>query len=847
MMLPTRRKCALRLRFFALVIGAVTCAYAAGQTIGSKTPVTEQALLYKFPIHGTVFEDVNGNGDFDSGEPALANIPVSEGRTILFTGKDGHFKFDNKEQSAKYVFICIPEGFEKRPDFYRILAGVKNEQDFEFPLMRVTKKEEERNFTFAQITDTHVSGPATLMPLQNALQEIADTEPRPSFIINTGDLVNLGDDETQMTTYQKAFQLSPIPVFNVSGNHDRCKGADRSLAYNNFLGPDWYSFNHGAFHFLIINNTITSPIEESWLKEDVEKLVGGRKILVFQHYPPYENTVQILMDWRVFAVFTGHWHSSKLSVYRGMRCFNSPPLLFGGIDLSPSGFRLVRVTGERLSSEFRPDGVKDFIHVASPANQGTISSHLPFRVCVDAYDSSHPFNTFTATMESNGMKKELPLKKVSPLSWMSDPIDMKPGQYSIMLKPSRQVQNTPATIRFRVVSNAKAETMPQALKSDWTSFMGGPSHNGVTSDTLTPPLVLNWIAPSGGTIDLASPIVAEGKVFISIKDRNSSGPNGVLAIEAATGARVWFAETATAVNHSPAFYRGRVIAQEMGGRIHAFDAKDGHELWYYDCKDADFRWLYGAPAIANGRVYAGSSKWFAALDAETGREIWHNSDGADWISSYCSPSVSSDKVLNGGNWLTINKKRHGIYGMDIANGKILWGCDCEGVHGGATIERDNFYFNDIEGNFCIGSLAKGEILWKYAMIPEKGRYNNNWSPVTPAIKGDVVITGSSDGTVYAIDIKNKEKLWEFKTGSSMFRCAAYITNYVSLLSSPTISGNLVYIGSGDGRIYALDIKSGEKKWEYDLGVPVLSTPAISGNMLFVGAYDGNVYGFIKGD
>jgi len=833
--------------FFVLVIGVATCAYAAGQTIRSKTPVTEQALLYKFPIHGTVFEDVNGNGKFDSGEPVLANIPVSEGRTIFLTGKDGRFKFDNKEQSAKYVFICLPEGFEKRLDFYRILIGVKNEQDFEFPLKRVAQKEDESEFTFAQVTDIHVSGPATFTPLQNALQEIADSEPRPSFIIATGDNVGLGDDENQMATYQKAVQASPIPIFNVSGNHDRSKGADRSLAYNKFLGPDYYSFNHGAFHFLIINNAITSPLEESWLREDIEKLVGGRKILAFQHYPPYEDAIQRLMDWGVFAVFSGHWHSSKLSVYRGMRCYNLPPLLMGGIDLSPSGFRLVRVTGEGLTTEFRPNGVRDFIHVSSPANQGTILSHLPFRICVAAYDSRHPFNAFTAIVESEGLKKEFPLKKESPLSWISDPINMKPGQYSIAIKPSRQVQNPPAPVQFRVVSNAKVETIPPTLKTEWTSFMGGASHHGVTSDTLTPPLLLDWIAPSGGTIDLASPIVAGGKVFIGIKDRNGSGPNGVLAIEAATGSRVWFAETATAVNHSPAFYRGRVIAQEMGGRVHAFDAKDGHELWLYDCKNADFRWLYGAPAIANGRVYAGSSRWFAALDAETGRELWHNSDGYDWISSYCSPSVASDKILNGGNWLTINRKKHGVYGMDIATGKTLWGCDCAGVHGGASIEQDKFYFNDIEGNFCMAGLSTGEILWKHPMIPQKGKWINNWSPVTPAIKGDIAITGSSDGTVYAIDIKNKKKLWEFKTGSSLFRCASYNTDYLSLLSSPIISGNLVYMGSGDGRIYALDIKSGEKKWEYELGVPVLSTPAISGNRLFVGAYDGNVYGFIKNE
>ena len=124
---------------------------------------------------------------------------------------------------------------------------------------------------------------------------------------------------------------------------------------------------------------------------------------------------------------------------------------------------------------------------------------------------------------------------------------------------------------------------------------------------------------------------------------------------------------------------------------------------------------------------------------------------------------------------------------------------------------------------------------------------NNWSSVTPAVKGNIVITGSSDGTVYAIDIEKREKIWEFKTGKSIFRCSAYNRDDRALLSSPTISGELVFIGSGDGNIYALDIKTGEKKWEYTIGVPVLSTPTILGRWLFVGAYDGNVYAFCRRD
>lgn len=681
--------------------------------------------LYKFPIKGFVYEDVNGDNQRNADEPFLMDIPVSDGRTIQFTSKNGLFHFDNKEQNAKYVFICIPNGFQKRADFYRSLLNLNKEEEFAFGLRKLPPLNESE-FAFAQITDIHINNNESFLALQKVLAEIAGHSSKPDFIIATGDQVSSGDEESQLSLYQKAAQKSPIPVFNVMGNHDRCKGVDKNIAFNYFLGPEYYSFNHGDFHFLILNSVTTSTLELAWIKEDLGKLATGKQILVFQHYPPYDTTIGKFVDWGVNAIFTGHWHSSKLSVYRGIRCINTPCLLFGGIDLSPSGFRIIKARQSKFSTEYVP------------------------------------------TRNPNFIPKEA---------------------------------------------------------------------------TNSSPLSQAWVASSDGTIDLSSPVFAENMIFIGIKDRNDEGPNGVLALNAATGDKVWFAKTDTAVNNSPVIFQKTIIAQEMGGRVHAFDLRTGNEVWHYDCLDPHFRWLYGAPAIRDGKVFVGSSKWFASLDAATGREIWHNDDGYDWISSYCSPAVGEGKVLFGGNWLTIGKKRHGVYAMDIATGKRLWGCDVIGVHGASAIKNGRFYFNDIEGNFCIGDMANGTILWKYPMIPSKGKWNNNWSPVTPVLKDNIAITGSSDGTIFAIDVDKKALLWKYQTGESIYRCAPYNTDYRSLLSSPAISGDLIFMGSGDGSLYIFDMASGKKIGEHVIGSPVLSTPLITEDRLFVGDYDGNVHAF----
>jgi outer membrane protein assembly factor BamB len=70
--------------------------------------------------------------------------------------------------------------------------------------------------------------------------------------------------------------------------------------------------------------------------------------------------------------------------------------------------------------------------------------------------------------------------------------------------------------------------------------------------------------------------------------------------------------------------------------------------------------------------------------------------------------------------------------------------------------------------------------------------------------------------VYAINGKSGEKKWVFRTGGRVY-------------SSPAIgSDGTVYIGSMDGKVFALDGKTGAKIWEFYISVNgfVHSSPAI---------------------
>jgi outer membrane protein assembly factor BamB len=58
---------------------------------------------------------------------------------------------------------------------------------------------------------------------------------------------------------------------------------------------------------------------------------------------------------------------------------------------------------------------------------------------------------------------------------------------------------------------------------------------------------------------------------------------------------------------------------------------------------------------------------------------------------------------------------------------------------------------------------------------------------------------------------------------------------------PAISGNRLFVPSGDHFLYALDSKTGKELWKKDLGNMVLTTPVVNGNRVYAGTASGNVF------
>jgi len=98
---------------------------------------------------------------------------------------------------------------------------------------------------------------------------------------------------------------------------------------------------------------------------------------------------------------------------------------------------------------------------------------------------------------------------------------------------------------------------------------------------------------------------------------------------------------------------------------------------------------------------------------------------------------------------------------------------------------------------------------------------------SPAVVDGVVYVGSQDGYVYALEAAAGEERWHFQTGDAV-------------TFSPAVVDGVVYIGS-DGHVYALDAATGEQIWRFETGDSVTSSPAVVDGVVYVGGQDSYVY------
>jgi outer membrane protein assembly factor BamB len=282
------------------------------------------------------------------------------------------------------------------------------------------------------------------------------------------------------------------------------------------------------------------------------------------------------------------------------------------------------------------------------------------------------------------------------------------------------------------------------------------------------------IIPDTWDFYLSSPAVYRGAVYFGSGDRH------VYALDASTGALKWKFRAGDVVHASPAIAGGLVIVGSWDSMLYAIEADTGKPKWQFqtgvDPQIGNQQGFQSSPAVVDGVVYVGcrDSKVYA-IEAATGHQKW--------------------AVYNGGSWV--------ITSPAVADGKVYYGTSDTGTFSALDAATGNKLFS-FDARFPLFS--------------------------SPAVAGGVVYFGTFGGRLYALDLKTHEPLWVFETDASKRNAPAltgaggkldfgklFKANFAdemnaglvklfetgSIVSSPAIDGNAVYVGSTDGYVYAL--------------------------------------------
>lgn len=96
---------------------------------------------------------------------------------------------------------------------------------------------------------------------------------------------------------------------------------------------------------------------------------------------------------------------------------------------------------------------------------------------------------------------------------------------------------------------------------------------------------------------------------------------------------------------------------------------------------------------------------------------------------------------------------------------------------------------------------------------------------SPICDGGIVYVGSYDHNLYAIEMKSGQFIWKFPTQGG-------------ITGRPAIYDSVIYFGSEDHSLYAISAKTGKLLWTYLTDGPVYSSPRLLENHIIVGSDDG---------
>lgn len=442
---------------------------------------------------------------------AIAGVVISDGYKVVTTDSDGNYTLKSALPYG-YIFLSMPSGYEVPttgllPQFFAYVNDNSKAASVNFELSKVDNSK----CRLVIYNDIHLTNDYTTHDLDQCrngfIPEVMET------IAGFGDEkiygITLGDMTTDSRWYRQNFALPEylaevaplnIPVFHSMGNHDndmRAGGGDHNSAstYRRVIGPNFYSFNLGAFHIVVLDDIVyDNPLNEKgnvasvtdyhtyidddqlvWLERDLATIKHSTPLIVCTHAPFFriENVLKgedvlkdgfskdnpvyvvtdILKDFESVYILSGHTHQNYFvqglpnilehnNIAVAASSWKTDPIC--GINFSrdgtPGGYSVYTIDGNNLLWYYQPVGyVKEECQFRSydlnmvPMEFGDKSQQNLVWINVFNYDPQ-----WIVEVTENG--RQLPVERI----WVKDPL------YAMAVKGSNLMNSS----AFKPIANS---------------------------------------------------------------------------------------------------------------------------------------------------------------------------------------------------------------------------------------------------------------------------------------------------------------------------------------------------------------------------------------------------------
>lgn len=361
-------------------------------------------------------------------------------------------------------------------------------------------------------------------------------------------------------------------------------------------------------------------------------------------------------------------------------------------------------------------------------------------------------------------------------------IDQSSGKLKWKFQTKGKV-NSSATVFNNVIFFGSYDGNYYALNAKngreiWKFQTGGEKHIGAKGLWTMKPDSLYMDDPFD--FFLSSPVIdsANGNVCFGSSDGN------VYALNAKKGTVGWKLATGGAIHATPLLYKGALYIGSWDFNLYAINAKDGAVKWKFKTGEQPIyhvlEGIQAAPIADDALIYFGArDAFFYALNANTGELAWKYDAESSWVMAAAN--------LNGNTVFFSTSDSYSFIAADKRTGKELFRFKSNGyIYNKPAIVNKVAYFGDFTGQLFAIDVASGKQLDVFALAGRRANaqkiLNNNVLDFSVAAEG-------KDRAYYQTTVDAMNRLYSLG----------------SIVSSPVVTNNVMYVGSADGNLYAVEL------------------------------------------